>query len=50
MKVEHIVRRMLYADIPGKIRRGRANLRWKDACKGDMTKAGLKEDNATRMA
>ena len=26
----------------GKRRRGRPNLRWKDACKGDMTKVGLK--------
>ena len=29
MKEEHIVRRMLYVDIPGKRRRGRPNLRWK---------------------
>ena len=27
MKEEHIVRRMLDVDIPGKIRRGRPNLR-----------------------
>ena len=47
MKEEHIVRRMLDVDIPGKRRRGRPNLRWKDACKRDMTQAGLKEDNAT---
>ena len=33
MKEEHIVRRMLDVDIPGKIRRGRPNLRRKDACK-----------------
>ena len=26
------------------------NLRWKYACKRDMTQAGLKEDNATNMA
>ena len=31
MKEEHIVRRMLDVDIPGKRRRGRPNLRWKDA-------------------
>ena len=37
-------------DIPGKRRRGRPNLRWKDACKRDMTQAGLKEDNATNRA
>ena len=50
MKDEHIVRRMLDMDIPGKRRRGRPNLRWKDACKRDMTQAGLKEDNATNRA
>ena len=37
-------------DIPGKRRRGQPNLRWKDACKSDMTEAGLKEDNATNRA
>ena len=47
MKEEHIVRRMLDVDIPGKRRRGRPNLRWKDACKRDMTEAGLREDNTT---
>ena len=41
MKGEHIVRRMLDVDIPGKRRRGRPNLRWKDACKRDMTKVFL---------
>ena len=39
MKEEHIVRRMIDVDIPGKRRRGT------DACKRDMTQAGLKEDN-----
>ena len=33
MNEEHIVRRMLDVNIPGKRRRGRPNLRWKDACK-----------------
>ena len=42
MKEEHIVRRMLYVDIPGKRRRVRPNLRWKDACKRDMAEVGLK--------
>ena len=42
MKEEHIVRRMLDVDLPGKRRRGRPSLRWKDACKRDMTQAGLK--------
>ena len=50
MKEEHIVRRMLDVDIPGERRRGRPNLRWKDACKGDMTEARLKEDNAANRA
>ena len=42
MKEEHIGRRMLDVDIPGKRRRGRPNLRWKGACTRDMTEAGLK--------
>ena len=50
MKEEHIVRRMLDVDIPGKRRRGRPNLRWKDVCKRDMTQAVLKEDNTTNRA
>ena len=50
MKEEHIVRRMLHVEIPGKRRRGRPNLQWKDACKKDMTKVGLKDDNTTNMA
>ena len=47
MKEEHIVRRMLDVEIPGRRRRGRPNLKWKDACKRDMTEVGLKEDNTT---
>ena len=43
MKDEHIVTSMLDVDIPGKRRRGRPNLRWKDACKRDMTQAGSVE-------
>ena len=50
MKEEQIVRRMLDVDIPRKRRRGRPNLRCKDACKRDMTQAGLKEDKATGRA
>ena len=37
-------------NIPGKRRRGRQNLRWKDACKRDMTKVSLNEDNTTNRA
>ena len=50
MKEEHIVTRMLDVDIPGKRRRGHPNMRWKDACKRDMTKTGPKEDNATNSS
>ena len=50
MKDEHIVRGMLDVDIHGKRRRGRANLRWKDACKIDMTEVGLKEDKTANRA
>ena len=50
MKEEHIVRRMLDVDIPGKRKRGWPNLRWKDACKRYMTEAGLKEDNTPNRA
>ena len=47
MKEEHIVRRMLDVDMPGKRNRGRPNMRRKCACKTDVTEARLKEDNAT---
>ena len=50
MKEEHIVRIMLDVDIPGKRRRARPNLGWKEACKRDMTHAGLKKDNTTNRA
>ena len=50
MKYEHIVRRMLDVDIPWKRRRGRPNLRWKEACKRDMTEVDLKEDKTTNRA
>ena len=50
MKDEHIVRRMLDVGIPGKRRRGPPNLRWKGACKIDMTEVGLKEDKTTNRA
>ena len=50
MKEEHIVRRILDVDIPWKRRRGRPNLRWKEACKRDMTEVDLKEDKTTNRA
>ena len=43
------MRRMLDVDIPGK-EGGRPNLRWKDACKRNMTEVGLKEDKTTNRA
>ena len=42
MKNGQIVRRTLVVEIPVKRRRRRPNLRWKDACKRDMTEAGPK--------
>ena len=47
MKEEHIVRRMPDVYIPGNRRSARPNPRWKDACKRDITEAGLKDDNTT---
>ena len=45
------MRRMVDVDIPGKRRRGRPNLMWKDAhVKRDVTEAGLKQDNTTNRA
>ena len=46
----HSEKKMLDVDIPGKRRKGRPNIRWKDACRRDMTEAGLKENNATNSA
>ena len=50
MKEEHTVTGMLDVDISGRRRRGRPNIMSKDACKRDMTKAGLKENNTTNRA
>ena len=33
---EHILRKVLRADIPGKRKRGRPKTRWKDACQRDL--------------
>ena len=38
MKEDHIVRRMLDVDIPGKLSRGRPNLRWEDVWQSDIYK------------
>ena len=50
MKEEHMVGRMLELDFQGKEKRGRPNIRWKDACKRDVPEAGLKEENAANRA
>ena len=52
MNEEHIVRRMVDVDIDREKKKMEAkpNIRWKDACKRDMTEAGLKEDNAENGA
>ena len=40
---EHILRKVLRADIPGKRKRGRPKTRWKDACQRDLKSTGLRE-------
>ena len=37
--------RMLDVPVPGKGRRGRQTTRWKDSCKRDMERVGLKEED-----
>ena len=49
MKEEHVVRRVLEAEIPGKRRRGRPNRRWKDACRRDIEIVELREDDVTQI-
>ena len=39
-----ILRRMLDTPVPGKRRRGRQKLRWKDSCKRGMESVRLKEN------
>ena len=39
---EHILRRVLRADILGKTKRGRPKTRWKDACQRDLKSTGLR--------
>ena len=36
--LEHILRKVLREDIPGKRKRGRPKTRWKDACQRDLQK------------
>ena len=44
---EHTLRRRLVAEILGKRRRGRLDLRWKDVCR---MVAGMREDDVTNRA
>ena len=39
---EHILRKVLRVDIPGKTKRGRPKTRWKDACQRDLKSTGLR--------
>ena len=38
---EHILRKVLRADTPGKRKRGQLKTRWKDACQRDLQSTGL---------
>ena len=42
---EHILRKVLRADIPGKMKRGRPKTRWKDACQRDLKSTGLRTES-----
>ena len=44
---EHILRKVLRADIPGKRKRGRPKTRWKDACQRDLKSTGLRAGEET---
>ena len=44
---EHILRKVLRADIPGKRKRGRPKTRWKDACQRDLKDTGLRAGEET---
>ena len=44
----HSEKNAIDVDIPGKRRRGRANLRWKDACKRDMPCTGCRVKRGQR--
>ena len=47
---EHILRKVLRADIPGKRMRGRPKTRWKDACQRDLKSTGLRAGEETDRA
>ena len=47
---EHILRKVLRADIPGKRKRGRPKTRWKVACQRDLKSTGLRAGEETDRA
>ena len=47
---EHILRKVLRTDIPGKRKRGRPKTRWKDACQRDLKSTGLRAGEETDRA
>ena len=44
---EHILRKVLRADLPGKRKIGRPKTRWKDACERDLKSTGLRAGEET---
>ena len=44
---EHILRKVLRTDIPGKRKRGRPKTSWKDACQRDLQSIGLRAGEET---
>ena len=47
---EHILRKVMRADIPGKRKRGRPKTRWKDACQRYLKSTGLRAGEETVRA
>ena len=45
----HAVTSVLVSEIPEKRRAGQLNLRWKDACKGDMTTTVPREERLNKQ-
>ena len=44
---EHILRKVMRADIPGQRKRGRPKTRWKDACQRYLKSTGLRAGEET---
>ena len=47
---EHILRKVLRSDIPGKRKRGQPKTSWKDACQRDLKSTGLRAGKETDRA